>query len=426
MHPVTQIVYDIIFLGLFLLVFLLNYQIFQKKIFHPSVLFSGIWFVVICLHFTCKFTLLPLLYPLSVNTYLIFLAGCLSFTAGSFFCLLARNRKKELVKTTQTNLPINHLLRIALTLICLIGLPFFIQSSFKAFIASQVDDFFVGLRNEISYGDTDIGPTKYLVTFSFLIYGINLLSAIKNKTKLNTVLLWLSFAIAITYATFSTGRTFFLLIISIYIGIAYVQNKRFSVKRFLWLIPIFLIFFTLFGLIFGKGGNFENSFQENLRTSSENTSVYIVTPLSSFDYELNNINAGPKYSGDNTLRFFYIIAETLGISERKKIDKSLIQEFVFVPYENNVFTLYSPYVKDFGAAYAFVFLFFIGMLHSNFHFKATQTKKSKATLYYTLLIYPLLMSFFQDQYMLLFSTWMQMIFFIEGIFFINKYFFTKK
>ena len=425
MHPATQIFYDIIFLGLFLLVFLINYKVFQKKLFHPSVLFSAIWLAVILLHSVCKLTVLPLLYPLSFQSYLIFFLGTVSFTTGSFFSTVMEARKSGLNKTRSIGLPVNQILRVILTGICLIGLPFFIQSSVKAFIASQVEDFFVGLRNELSYGDTDIGPTKYLVTFSFLIYGLNLMANIKNKTRLNILLLWLSFAIALTYATFSTGRTFFLMIICIYIGIAYVQNKNFRLKRFFLLIPLFLIFFTLFGLIFGKGGNFENSFNENLQTSSENTSIYIVTPLSSFDYELVNNKAEANYRGDNTLRFFYLIGESLGITHLKKYDKSLIKEFVFVPYENNVFTIYSPYVKDFGAVYAYCFLMLIAGVHTRCHNKAIQSKNARPTIYFALLLYPLLMSFFQDQYMLLFSTWLQMIFFIEAIFFVNRIFFAK-
>ncbi len=422
MNSFTQVIMDIGFIMLFSILFLVNFFFFKKKIFHPSVLFSTVWFGVITLHFISRFTLLPKLFPLSLEAYSLFFFGALFFTIGSVYTTLFQ---QTLVSRQPIgNSVISSKLRIILLGVCTLGVPFFIQSSFKAFLASQVDDFFVGLRNELSYGDTDIGPTKYLVSLSFIIFATNLVAYFKNKTITNRILIWLSFVVAIVYAIFSTGRTFFLYIIIIYIGVSYVLNTKFRLRFFLGLIPVFLIFFILFGMIFGKGGDFEGSFSQNLKSSSETTAIYVVSPLSAFDYEIHQPRV-LNYPGENTLRFFYIIGESLGLVRLKNFNKSLIQDFVFIPYENNVFTIYSPFIKDAGAIYSFLFLLLIGIFHSVIHNKAVNLKSNKFTVYYALLLYPLIMSFFQEQYLTLISTWLQFIFYVEFFFFLNNRFFSK-
>ena len=106
-------------------------------------------------------------------------------------------------------MPISLKLRLIFVSILVIGLPLYIQAAYRLFIASNLENFFIGLRTELSYGDEDIGPLKYLISFSFVVYAINLYVYLKEKNKVNKSLFIVSLLITIVYAIFATGRTFF-------------------------------------------------------------------------------------------------------------------------------------------------------------------------------------------------------------------------
>lgn len=408
---------DIIFILLHTLLFLLNYTVFKRKILHPSILFSLIWVSILLVHLFLRYTILDELYPLNIDTYAIFFIGGLSFTAGSIMATFFYEKHKAYKlnnSVTSKNTYINTHVRIFLLIVLVVFLPIYIRSAFRLFIASGIDNFFIGLRTELNYGEEDIGPTKYLVSLSAVCYAINFYYKIQAPTKFNKLILYSSFIITITYSVFATGRLFFLIILSVYFGISYVFKSGFSLKKYSWAIIAFVIFFMATGVYYGKGGDTENTFKENVIESTKFLGIYLVSSLSAFDLELksNNNNPSNTYPGANTLRFFIKIAQSLGLAENKEI-VNLNRDFVSVPYPTNVFTFYSVYVNDWGRLYAWIVLFIIGALHTLIFNKALQTKSFKYTFYYSILLFPLLVSFFSDMYFTIFSTWIQFFVFLE-------------
>ena len=91
-----------------------------------------------------------------------------------------------------------------------------------------------------------------------------------------------------------------------------------------------------------------------------------------------------------------------------------------MPYPTNVYTYYSLYIRDFGPFYAWILLAVFGFLHTAIHNKALRSTNVRFIFYYAFLLYPLLMSFFGDQYFSLISTWIQIAVFIELFLFINS------
>jgi oligosaccharide repeat unit polymerase len=302
-------------------------------------------------------------------------------------------------------------------------LPFYVKQVIQVFVASQIDNFFVGLRTELTYGDVDLGVLKYFINFSIVVFGICLAESSINATRANIIISWFAFVLAFFYALFSTGRTYFLFIFMMFFGVSTMLKKNFRIYRFLWFFPLIIALFTAYGLVYGKGGSFEENFAENLKSSSENTAVYIAGSLSAFDWEVEN-RLRPDGSALNSMRFFYVIGEKLGLVNPASVKKDLVQDFVSIPYEVNVYTVYSPYLRDFGIIYAMGMLFLFGWLHTWLFHKAEETKSANYSLYYAMLLFPLAMAFFQDQYMSLFSMWIQNIMFIEGILLINRLFFS--
>jgi len=409
---------DIVFIVLQGLLTGVSYLSLGRKISQPGVLFSLVWWIILILHLLFRFTLLNQLQPLSIEVYIVFLTGTLFFVAGSGIADYSRGSDYAMHEGNISIPDIHIVTRIIFFLIILVGLPFYIRAAFRIFLESQAEDFFSGLRYELSYGDADIGPLKYLMPLAYVLFAFNLCSFFQKRNLFNAFLLLFTFLILATYAVFATGRTYFFMILTIYFGISFFYNPRFSVWRTALALLGFLLMFMIFGVLYGKGGRTEDSLSDNVKAASENVGIYTVTALNALDIELDNHSAGTS-KGDNTLRFFYKAGMQLKVIPDRKISQ-LIQEFVFVPYPTNVYTVYSPYIRDFGKLYAWLMLALFGALHTWLFRKARAEKSVRDILYYTYLLFPLTLSFFGDQYMTLFSFWLQMIFFTEFLLVINQ------
>ena len=392
---------------------------------HPAVLFSLLWFVILLMHFIFSFTLLNELPPLKISTYLIFFIGAAAFSFGSLIQTVYW-QKKNIVDCGPKLFDdqISLVLRYIFLIIIVVGLPFFLIASYRIFVASNVENFFIGLRTELIYGDKDIGYLKYLFPFSLVVYAINLKSFLTNKSLSNLVLFVISLLVTIVYAVFNTGRLSFLLVLVIYIGINFIYKKNFSLKKIALPILIFMAVFISFGIVYGKGGNIETSAKENIAPAAQSTAIYMVASLNALDWDLQH-QFRVNYNGNNSLRFFMKLGEQLNLVSNAKIN-TLLTPFVFVPYVTNVYTFYSPYIKDFGKFYSWVMIALFGLVHTFLYNKAIATKSIRYTLYYSIMLFPLVISFFADQYLTLTSLWLQMIFLVEGVIFLNKFFVIEK
>jgi oligosaccharide repeat unit polymerase len=419
-HTVTEAFF--LFLHFFMLWF--NYSIFNRKVMHPAVLFAGLWFVVLFIHFVAGFTVLDELLPVSSKTYSILFVGVLFFTAGCFLQTIISEKKESLNRQINYNQPvsdftINPILSYFLLIVIAAGLPFYIQASYKLFIASQIDNFFVGLRTELTYGGKDIGPVKYFMSFSFVAYAFSIYAMLKEPSRKNKLLFFLTLVITITYAVFATGRTFLFIIFIEYIGVRYAVTRHFSAQKMLRWLAFFVLIFSLIGIIYGKGGSSEGTLSENLEAASETTAIYIASPINALDQEISKAQ-NTTYDGNNSLQFFIKLINQFTLFPVFKV-RNIIQSYVFVPYPTNVYTYYSLYIRDFGPVYAWVLLAFFGFVHCGFHHKAVHGYNVRFVFYYTFLLYPLLLSFFGDQYFSLISTWIQIAIFIELFLLLNRY-----
>lgn len=425
----SNILIELIFILLHFLLFIVNFKIMKKQIMHPAVLFSLLWCVVLLLHFVFSLTLLDELPPLSLSTYFIFFIGVVAFSFGSFIQTVFW-QKKNIFKIKNGPLTpvcenkISLFLRLILLGIIVTGLPFFLEASYKVFIASNIENFFIGLRSELVYGDVDIGLLKYLLPLSFVVYAINLQFFLQAKSQKNGVLFIISFLVTITYAIFTTGRVIFLAVLVVYMGMSFIYNKNFSLKKLLLPIIIFMAIFISFGIVYGKGGNMDTSIKENIRPAAQTTAIYMVASLNALDLDIHH-QFRINYNGNNSLRFFIKIAKSLNLIPNSKVN-DLITPFIYVPYPTNVYTFYSTYIQDFGKFYSWFMIALFGFIHTFLYNKAITTKSLRYSFYYSMMLFPLLISFFADQYLTITSFWIQISFFIEGIIFLNKFFVKEK
>ncbi len=428
MNQLTDITTELAFILLHCLLFLLNFKIMKKKLLHPAVLFSLLWFCILFFHFIFRLTILDELFPISVSTYLIFFIGALAFSFGSYLQTVIKEKNALLpppqrIASSRKNL-ISLNLRYILVGLVVIGLPFFILAAYRVFLASNYDNFLIGLRLELSYGQEEMGPVKYLFSFSLVVYALSLYSLLKEKTPVNKILFIISLIAVIIYTVFSTGRTVFLIILLLYLGMNCFYNKNFSKKKLLSVIVAFIVIFVSFGVIYGKGGNTENSVNENVKPAVQGTAIYMVGGLNALEWELNH-QYRINYNGNNSLSFFIKLGRQFNLLSDTKVNE-LFTPFVLVPYPTNVYTFYSPYIKDFGKIYAWSIIALLGFFQTYLYYKALEKKNIRFSLWYSFLLFPLLMSFFADQYFSLISYWIQFAVCIEGILFFNNFFTSKK
>lgn len=385
----------------------------------PAVLFSFLWLVIIIAHLLFRYTILDELFPLHLSTYLVLFLGTVAFSTGSFLQTVywQKNQPKKTdlgIDNRKISKPVYYIFLF----IAIVGLPFYIVASYRLFLISNIDNFFVGLRTQLVYGNSDLGVTKYLISFSFVVFAIYLFSYFSNRSRKNLAWTIVSLLITITYVIFFTGRGLFLMILAIYVGISYLHNKKFSFNKLLLVFGLFILLFISFGIIYGKGGSRWNSFKENIEPVTQSTAIYLVSSLDALDLQLAD-HFDVDYSGNNSLRLFRKLGEKSGLVKNQKIN-NLEAEFVLVPYPTNVYTVYSPYLKDFGEVYALVMIALFGALHSWTFNKALKRRDLRFTLYYAFLLFPLLISFFMDFYLTIFSTWIQIVFYTELFIFLNE------
>lgn len=409
------------FVGLHFLLFIAMYKWMKKEIMHPGVLYAFIWFVVLALHQLFRFTILSDLYEIRTNTFLLLFLGALLFCVGTVLAgLLIEKNSARLTNSISPPwlVKISPIVQYGIFLIVLAGLPIYLMKSYQVFLASNIEKFFEGLRTELTYGTETIGPIVYLSSFSYFGMAVQQYVYYKNRSTTNRLLFLASFLLALTLAIFSTGRGPILWVLSIVLGMNFLHGKRFTFKSIVSVISVFIILFTMMGFVLNKGGSLDASLKENIKSSGEITASYLVASVNAFDMNLQN-NTIPTYDGDNSLRLFKLIGKKLGVVNEVG-SSELIQPFVFVPYSTNVYTIYDTYYSDFGIGYMLSIVLILGFFQGLVYYKAVNSKNIRFSIYYSLTLYPLLMSFFQDMYFSLMSTWIQIIIFTEALILLNR------
>ena len=127
-------------------------------------------------------------------------------------------------------------------------------------------------------------------------------------------------------------------------------------------------------------------------------------------------------NGADTFRLFIAIGDALfGLHNAVP----LVNEFITIGngITTNVYTFYDFYIRDFGIIYALMMQYVVAVIHG-----VSYNKMKKGNLFsifiFSMLSYPLLMQFFQDQYFSLLSTWVQ-IFIVGAVVLKSGLFFRK-
>lgn len=137
--------------------------------------------------------------------------------------------------------------------------------------------------------------------------------------------------------------------------------------------------------------------------------MYVLSPPVAFCQILREVT--PQF-GTNTFGTIYLFIDRLGFDNVVVKDK--LQEFVFVPINTNVYTIFQPFYIDFGykgiALFAGIYGSVCGWLYRQY-----KTGSSTACCLYTYAVYVLILQFYQE------NVFLSMVFVLQFTFFITLF-----
>lgn len=390
-------IYYIFTLIIILVNFLINKTV-SKNLLYPPTLYSLVWLIILLLHFIASsFNYMGIQY-VSIYSLIIFGIGVCVFTLGGFITSQTLNIKRY----ENDYLYINKKFLKILMILSTILLPLYAYESYQIVRANSITgDYMRDLRLNLNSGDY---TRKYIygVIFSFFYFFINLYGYLNKDVRFNKEKLAYATILLFIYLLLSTGRTTFLNFFVLILGtISVVKNLK--IKYVNYSIITFISLFFLYGFILEKGTNKNASFTDNILTMTENTTIYFIGGISAFDYKMqhgfNDLN------GERTFRFPIAIFNKIGITNLNP--QKLVEEYVNVPFKTNVYTSYQVYIEDYGVYYIVIVLFIQAFMHV-YYFKKSLVKNKfrlQNTYLFGMFLFPLVMTFFQDQFINLIPTW---------------------
>lgn len=378
-------------------------NIISKKILYPPLFFSFLWVFIVAVHFVYSYFSDYSPNKLSYSTLLYFLIVIIFFSLGG---ILAKGLSKDKFKA---DVVIDFSVKV-LNLLLLLNILFLILFILKA---KQITGEYFNLllyRYYTSVERVNIGLIKYSIPFSVFS---SLLVFIKlyNKhhksrvTKIKIYLVILTSA-CLTFLTGSRG-SFFFLVLS-YLGVYSVYNKI-NIKLIIKSVGIILIVFITMATILKKSSpkaHYVKSEYGAVEKVNFFMYSYSALPLSAFDKFFNE-----PYDimyGDILFRMPKSLFYKVGIIDSPP--KPLVEKYVNVPDRVNVYTAYYKLIKDFGVIYSIVFMTIVGFVHSYFFLNAR--KSFKYLIGFSVMLFPLTMSFFEENYVSILSTWIQISFYV--------------
>lgn len=164
------------------------------------------------------------------------------------------------------------------------------------------------------------------------------------------------------------------------------KNKKISLTPIIFFFLTFLIFAVILQVIRS------NDTEANGDTLMWFLGVYIISPLQAFCTEIAHSSLS---WGESTFRGIYHIIHTFGLNIR---EVDTFDQFVWVPLPTNVYTVMSPYFRDFGYWGIFIFALIEGALFG-YIFKKSTTGNTILEYVYTLILVYLFLQFFDEQFM---------------------------
>ena len=290
-----------------------------------------------------------------------------------------------------------------LKLLVIILMPIFFISLKSLYENMQENAIYEALREEDAETVTVGGYLAKIIQYISIIYVI-LYNRYENKFQKKVLKPYIIIICAMGFITaFMNATRNGMLFYFLPFTVAFMLSKEISPKKqikylgvavFLFLGYYAFISFNKYSWAY-DGSNNEDVLSSELLT-------YLSGSVIAFDHVIDS-HAFTRM-GANVFRFFIALSDTL-FGTNKAI--RLAEEFeTAYGLSTNVFTFYDFYLRDFGIAFSIFMQFMVSCIHG-ITYKLRNTVSG--LFFFSMLTYPLIMQFFQDQYMSLLSTWLQVI-----------------
>jgi len=342
--------------------------------------------------------------PVSDRTYALVLAGAASFALGG--AIGSARRQGDWGESAKDGWGWRGIFLVALFALTAACLPAFVSRATSLSAWGPMKTQTANLRYAQSVeraAKTDL--LDYAVTLSLCLAWLTFyrwrVAFAGQKERVHSAFAIVSVAMACAYSWFSSGRTFLIWLLT---GLAFLEyfrggrGKRLAVAGFS---ALAFGFFVVNGVMSGKLGSPGESLLGQAASTWDGVTVYVAGPLAALDASIQGLVPQPP----GTLLFRSLVAflNRLGMGGSPEL---LVQSYAFVPMPVNVYTFYRPYLDETGVLGVLAFQFLLGAV-TTWTWARARTRKGAYSIVAALLMYPLVMQIFQDQYLTLLSTWVQ-------------------
>jgi|SRR5882672_2881877 len=375
----------------------------HRDLLYPGLLQSSLWFVVLLIFLVHQ----GMFVPVSDSVFSLLIAGVFLFSLGAF--LGSYNHKPHFMRNyvLSGTLPGRRTV-VALACVVLLGLLLYLDRARELASTGPFDNAFINVRFAVS-GDPEegggFGAVSYFVPLAYVLAAIVVLQRYGlARPTASRIFVGVVVLVGIIFGALSSGRGVLLPLIVVVLAIPAVLRFTKPVRTGIVLVVVTLLVFVAGGLALGKGGTIGNSLAENWTTMRESLITYSVGGIPALGVFLDNRGAELEM-GMNSFRTISAVLQSLGFHTTVV---PLVQVFVDVPMPTNVYTVYQPYIRDFGTLGGATVLFVLGFIHALLYRQATVRAPRGAYVFlFGVSLYPLVMQVFQDSYFSLLSTWIQ-------------------
>lgn len=277
---------------------------------------------------------------------------------------------------------------------CILLMPIMLYKALSFALANgSAADLVYNLRQQIiddRYGFS-LGPLAYLIHVAYVLLIVTI-----DEDRIDRPQFWLSLMLCICYFVVTMSKqTFFMIAVSI-LYVFYVR-KKISLKPFI----IFGVVFVVLGIFF-TNFRLTASGKESAYDFMDLLSMYVVSPIVAFCYDAPN---SAHYFGEYTLKSVNNLLAVFGMGHR---NVEMFQEMVAVPIPTNVFTMMSPYFKDFGYVGVGVFSVIEGLFMGGVY-KRSESGQNIMRLIYTYILTLLVLQFFDELFFVGMSNFVQIV-----------------
>ena len=213
----------------------------------------------------------------------------------------------------------------------------------------------------------------------------------ERYSRLGLVVAGLAFVSGIV----SGGRGALFLLVSALITIYLIKTKResLSAARRSVQIPV-ISFVALFIVLFFVNKGVQTNGESVFVMARDVMMQYIVGGMAALDYVL--VHMGDyQHLPNHTFQLFLKVASSFGVISYTPPPP--LDEWVFIPFGTNVYTIYKPYIVDFGIYAGVGWMCLIGFAHTVL-FRKAHTNSILGRYIFALTVYSVFMVIFDDEY----------------------------